>query len=449
MKRFSINEICDYLEMEHPTQEEISRFSAEGLPCSFALGRGMGGFSMRMLLIPESVHIIVVPSACGRHGTLDITMAGLSDRLYRIWLSEEEIVSGSAVRNVTDQVMELIGNMEERPKVVTICTSCIDGVLHTDYSVLGKKLKDEYGIRFGEVGMFPFLGESKRTYTEKLIKSVYSVMQGPKEPSESNRINIVGKTDAADPDTDFYKVLEQAGYEVQEIHACSTLEDYDNLAKARLNVVLNRHSIYAAQCMEKKYGIPYIEFFECFDSEEILSNYKKLEEVLNCSLNVDLYYRQAQKKIEKIQKNMEGKSFATGADVAYNPVKYAYDWCRQGFPLKYFWTFKIEKADLPYYQWLREHKPDTYVYLATDTTMMKFIETPDRVDGVSGIDSFSMKNSENTMILNMGEEPYDFGTLMEAIDMIEESMNVQDTKVDDETENKNPFARNWSVYSEV
>lgn len=445
VKKFSLEEICTYLEKEAKTKEEKEKFSPQGLKCALASGRGMGGFTLRMLLIPDSIQVIVSPPACGRHGDFDLLAAGVVNRFFRIRLSEKTIVSGTASKMVCEEVLNLVEKMNLKPKVLSLCITCVDALLNTDYSVLGKKLKEKYNIRFEVVRMFPFLADSVKTHFELLMESVYSLMEVDSNKEIKKAVNIIGKTDTARV-TDFFKILNEEGYEVQEIHNCKTIDDYDDLGRACLNVVLNKHSVCAAKLMKKKYGIPYIEFFECFNPEEIKENYKRLGEILGCELNVEEYYQKACEKVKEVHKLIEGNSFAVGGGIDYNPVKFAYNWCKTGYPLKYFLVSKIQREDLQYYQWMKENTPETYVYLATDTTMMSFIDEPDYVKYTLGVQYGLVQKMNDVTMLRFEEEPFDFETLIAVLDQLEEGLldkNKKENSVD-----KNVFARNWSTYRE-
>ena len=46
---------------------------------------------------------------------------------------------------------------------------------------------------------------------------VYGLIETDIEKPKKKLVNLLGKIDPADKETDFYKVLEEAGYEVREI----------------------------------------------------------------------------------------------------------------------------------------------------------------------------------------------------------------------------------------
>lgn len=449
IKTYSLEEICQYLEQEKPDAEEKAKFEPHGLRCPLATGRGMGGFSKTAVLIPESVHIIVSPPACGRHADFDFLAAGIRGRLFRIRLTEQEIISGTAADMVKKEVLELISSLEVKPKAVTLCITCVDALINTDYTGLKKVLKNEYGIRFGIIQMFPFMAESIIKHTELLIESVYSMIE-PDRKNEKKAVNLLGKTTEAKENTDFFRVLENAGYQVHEIHRFNTIEEFDEMGTACLNVVLNEHSLYAAKMMKRKYGIPFIEFMECMDPQKIRENYRRLEAELGCTLDIEEYYQAALKKREEFRALTSGKSFATGGAVSYHPVKAACDMVKLGGKLSYFTVDQIRKKDLEYFRWLREHSEETRVYLASDSEMMRFIDEPQCVDYTLGVEPALFLKAKGTVMLKTAEEPYDFMTFIEAVGMMEEIIRKAAVKTEEgkeaEKDEMSLFARNWSIY---
>lgn len=446
IKKFTLQEICDYLSGETEQSAKKEKFKPKGLCCPLSTGRGMGGFSRMALLVPQSIHIIVSPPSCGRHGDFDMLAYGIKGRFFRIRLEEKEIVSGTAAAMVKKEVLQLISSMEEKPKAVTLCITCVDALINTDYMELKKALKNEFGIRFGIVRMFPFLADSIRKHTEMLFDSVYNLIETDVTKEKRKAVNIIGKITEPKETTDFYQVLKEAGYEVCEIQKCKTIEEFDRLGESCLNVVVNEKAIPAANMMKRKYKIPYIEFMECLNPEEIAENYRRLEKALDCKLDTEAYYRKAIEKAEELKTLLNQKTSASGGTIDYNPVKTAYDLARIGVKLQYFVTDGFRKTDEPYYRWLSENSGDTQVYLIVESEMMNFIDEPEEVDYAVGMSSIMFMKSPNVKVLSLEEEPYDFVTFTEAVDVMTENMKPK-TKAAKEKE-PSLFARKWSVYEE-
>lgn len=448
---YSIEEICEYLQKDKPTREEKNRYSSEGFRCPGAGNRGMGGLSRTAVFIPESIHFLVAPQACMFHCIVDLWTHGYTEGIYQIRLGNKELVLGEVADILEREIFALLPALKTRPKVIMITVTCADGLIQTDYSRIKRRLSDEYGIRFGVIEMFPILEESIVKHTDKFVESVYGMICADKESPKRNMVNILGKVEPARTDTDFYRVLEEAGYTVNEIRQCRTLEEFDRMGEARLNVVLSEFSLYAARMMERKYGVPYLYWNQHMNPVSIRENYEKLEEILGCRLDVERDYRRAKEKAERVKILAEGKSFAVGQALDYNPVKAACDVAALGISVKYFFVDKIRKDDLPYYRWLLENSGDTRVYLAPDISMMRFMDSPNRVDCTVGGADMMLKNVPGVSFLRLGEEPYDFGTFVEVMEQMEGQLREDTVKggnagADEPGANENPFARKWAVY---
>ena len=80
--------------------------------------------------------------------------------------------------------------------------------------------------------------------------------------------------------------------------------------------------------------------------------------------------------------------------------------------------------------------------------MIHFIDNPDFVDYTAGIQYGLVKKIENLTTVKLGEEPYDFETLMAELNRLEEAVSEKKENLSSKTET-NIFSRNWSTYKEV
>ena len=416
-RKFSVDEIITSLKA--PNQEERKKFEGRGFDCMAVVPRGMNGFSYNALLIPESIHIIVTPIGCGRHTDFDLMCEqDYSGRIYHIHLTEADIVVGTAVDKVKDQVLELIDSLEVKPKAVTVLISCLDALLHTDYSIVGKALQETYGIQFATVKMFAFLNESKVTHLMLQQRDVYSLVTTSGGKNEK-RINMIGNTAPFSIKSDFVKLLEEAGYEVQEIRDCKTFEEYQQMGDARLNVVLNPNTIYAAEDMKKRLGIPYVEFMECMDPELIRANYQILEKELGCKLNYEPYYEKACERVKNFRELIKDKTFAIGNGFDYNAVKCAAEFAELGGQIKYLLISHVKPEDLPYYERIKATGNKTVFYLTTDYGFEHFKEEEDcQADVAVGMLALFLLGILGPTHLMAGEEPFDFETLGQTLDLM-------------------------------
>lgn len=427
MRYFTPDEVCAFLEKEEHTKEDALIYNSPCFENPQLLGRPFGGFAQVPLRIPQSINIFVSPMGCARHCESGVALFGQENRFYRMTLNENEIINGDAEKKLCEEVDGLLENMaeDERPRVVTITITCIDGLLCTDYSRVERMLCEKYHVRFATVKMFPILGDNKRNHGDVLMESLYSLVQCPKERRKQKAVNLIGSSELIKRDSDFFEVLERAGFAIRQIHECNTLEEYDLLGEASLNVVINRHSVSAARQMKKNLGIPYIEFFECFYLEEISDNYKKLEEALGVRLDFQAYYDKTKQKLKEVLDKMKDRTWAVGGKVDYNPSKFIYDFIRTGFNVKYILADRFKKKEKIYYDWYRENRPDLKIYPAFDMEMMNFYVKPEPADFLIGADGYLFFMEPGMRPVDIGEEPFDFITFHRALERIEKVMEPE------------------------
>lgn len=399
----------------------------------------------------EVIHILLAPLSCMRHCDFDLKLNGYTQDVYSLFLSEKEIVSGKVADVLKECILDLLKKLNPRPKVITITVTCIDGLIQSDYTAIRKMLMKEYGIRFGVVEMFPILADNKIKHTDLFPEMVYGLIQPDPDQPKKKMVNLLGHVDIVDPNTDFYQVLQKAGYEVREIRQCKNLDEFDEMGEACLNIVLSAFHLHAARMMERKYNVPYFFWNESMNPDTIKSNYEELERRLQCKLEIDDFYQAAKEKAEKVRKLSEGKSFAIGQRLDYVPVKAACELTAIGLNVKYVFTDQIQKADIEYYEWLGLHSPQTHVYLSSDISMRSFMYHPEPVDILVNGSIMFMKNVEGLMTVELPEEPYDFQTFLQVMEAFEEQISHKAQKKN-ECEKKDSgnevsmFARAWKTY---
>lgn len=445
IKVFRPDEICSYLTKSRPDKDEKAKFTREGFRCLGAGERGMGGLSRTAKYIPESIHILLSPVSCMRHCDFDLMLNGYSEGYYSLCLTEQEIVGGLVVKVLRKKIEELLELLDPSPKVITITTTCVDSLIRSDYTALKKWLKEEYNIRFGVVTMYPILADNKIKHTDMFVEMVYSLIEADIDKEKKKIINLLGRIEAIDAHTDFYEVLEKAGYEVRDLRQCQKIEEYDEMGEACLNIVLSEFNLHTAKMMEKKYKIPYMFWNECMNPDTIKENYEKLEKILKCKLDIDELYHTAKEKAEEVRKVSKGKTFAVGQRLDYWPPKAACDLVKMGLDVKYVFVDAIRKSDLPYYEWLMQNYPQIKVYLAPDINMRKFIKNPEPADVMIGTSATFLKHLEGLTDLKLSEEPYDFMTFIKVMEQMKEQLTINEKPMV-KTMETDIFAKRWIRY---
>lgn len=405
--------------------------------------RGNGGFPNSGMNIPESIQFFVGPPACGRHADFDLMSTNRGHRFYRIRIAEQDLVNGTIVDKVNDQIFAFLEAMETKPRVVEVCVTCVDALLNSDFDGMAARLKQRYGIRFALIRMCPILTDSVRSNSQMLIESQYSLLQ----PSgvKQKTINILGRIQKIPHESELYQTLKAAGYRVNNILECETLEQYDALGDACLNLVAVRNAIPAAKTMRKRFGIPYLPFFETCSPDEILENYRQLEKTLGCSLPVEQEWLSVRQRAQEVAEKHGDRCIIIGHAYDYVPLKLAVDLRNIGLPVKKAFINDVKKTDLPYLKALDAQAPDLRIFFASDPEMVYHAYQPGSGDLTIGLEPTHFIRCPGMHRLSPGEQPMEFMGLMDLLNKIDQTLS-EEPKAAPAPAAPDPYARRWGPY---
>lgn len=408
-----------------------------------ATTRGNGGFHHSAMNIPGSIMFFVGPQACGRHGDFDLMPGNRAHRFYRVRTLEQDLVNGTVVKKASERILAFLREMEEKPQVVEVCVSCVDALINSDFSELAARLKKEYGIRFALIRMCPILAESVLTHSHLLIKSQYSLL----EPSgiRQKTVNLLGRIQTVSRESELYRELEAAGYRANNILECETLEDYDALGDACLNLVAVKNALPAAKTMRKRFGIPYLPFYETCSPDEMRENYRRLEEELGCCLNVEQDWNQVWDKAKQIASKHSEKTIIIGHAYDYVPLKLAVDLRTLGLPVKKAFINNLQKTDLPLLQKLETLAPDLRIFFASDPEMLYHAYQPGSGDMTIGLEPTHFIRRPGICRMSPGEQPMEFHGLLQLLEQIDQSLS-QKLAVPSAAPAADPYSRNWGTW---
>ncbi len=231
------------------------------------------------MLAPESVQLFVCPFACGRHGAIGAMRQGFKNRLFYLYISQSDIISGYDDL-IPEAVQEVFTALPKRPKVFFIFVSCLDDLIGTDHQalleVLGAKHPD---VVFRICHMNPISLGSLTPPPVSIQNNLYSLL----EPSESRDqgVNSIGNLVALSPASELHDFLEVAGCgPLRHISQYETYDAYQEMAGSRANLVLAPAGRYAAGQMAEKHDLPSLFLPVSYRLEEIEEGYRRLQEFL-------------------------------------------------------------------------------------------------------------------------------------------------------------------------
>ncbi|MBE6845761.1 MAG: oxidoreductase [Ruminococcus sp.] len=324
-------------------------------------------------LVPESHQLFVCPFACGRHGALGGAVNGIKERISYLYITEADIVSGDYEQLIIDNVGELFEALEKKPKVLLIFTSCLDDLLGTDHEPILAELSEKYpDVKFRHCKMNPISLDSAYPPGITVEMNMYSLLE--KSDVHEKQVNILGSNVSFDENGDLRKILSEKGWKVTHISDYDTFEDYQEMAKASLNIVTAPIALKAAQQMEKDIDIPYLAAYVNYNVDDIEEFYRQLSEKLGEDFVTSSkgYREKAIEKIKETQKIIGDYPIAIDYQAVLKPFSLALVLVRNGFNVSMIASDAIaghEKSNLAA---LAEESPHTLVESPLNHEAVKF-----------------------------------------------------------------------------
>lgn len=348
---------------------------------------GAQGFGVKRagLAIPGSVMLLVGPGCCGRNTTILSEMGGYSDRFFFYIMDETDIVTGRHLRNIPQAVEEIVASLPAAPSVVMICMTCADALLGTDMERVCRKAEAKVGLPVVPCYMYALTREGRKPPMVDVRRAVYSLLK--KQKRQKRTVNLLGYFAPLQADCELYDVLRQLGITtINELSRCQTFAEYQGMAQANFNVILNPEARLAAQHMEKNLGIPSIELTRLYQVGQIHRQYQALGQVLQTTVDDSRWYEAAKETVAYIKTQYSGMTVAIGEMQNGNAFEMALALTRYGFCVREIYA-NVTEADFVYLRHLQELSPDTRVYSNLSPSMLYYDGSEHPVDVTIGKDA--------------------------------------------------------------
>lgn len=348
---------------------------------------GAQGFGVKRagLAIPGSVMLLVGPGCCGRNTTILSEMGGYSDRFFFYIMDETDIVTGRHLRKIPQAVAEIVDDLPEKPSVVMICMTCADALLGTDMERVCRKAEAKVGLPVVPCYMYALTREGRKPPMVDVRRAVYSLLK--KQKRQKRTVNLLGYFAPLQDDCELYDVLRQLGITtINELSRCQTFAEYQGMAQANFNVILNPEARLAAQHMEKNLGIPSIELTRLYQVRQIHRQYQALGQVLQTTVDDSRWYEAAKETVAYIKTQYSGMTVAIGEMQNGNAFEMALALTRYGFCVRELYA-NLTGDDFVYLRHLQELSPDTRVYSNLSPSMLYYDGSEQPVDVTIGKDA--------------------------------------------------------------
>ena len=292
---------------------------------------GARGFGVKRagLAIPGSVMLLIAPGCCGRNTAL-LNELGYSERFFYLMLDDTDIVTGRYISKIPKACAELLEELDEKPSVVMLCVTCVDALLGTDMERVCRACEEETGVRTAPAYMYALTREKRLPPMGLVRKSVYSLLEPQKR--RSNECAVMGYFSALEDGCELYDMLKAIGIKkVHELGRCKTFEEYKDISRANFSLVLNSEARAAAQDMQSRLGIPFIELTRVYRLSKIHNQYMLLGQAIGSEFDDSEYYRRAEKSVNDFKEKYSDTVFAIGESLNADSFELALALTEYGF----------------------------------------------------------------------------------------------------------------------
>ena len=408
------------------TAKELSLLSPDTLPTELASAKhmiysspatldfnspGAKGFGVKRagLAIPGSVMLLIAPGCCGRNTQL-LNELGYSERFFYLMLDDTDIVTGRYVSKIPKACAELLEELDYTPSVIMLCVTCVDALLGTDMERVCRACEDKTGVKAAPAYMYALTREKRLPPMGLVRKSVYSLLEPQKR--HPDECNILGYFSALDDGCEIYPLLKKAGIKkVREIGRCETFEDYQEMSRANFSLVLNSEARAAAQDMQTRLGIPFVELTRMFRTDKIHNQYKLLSQAIGAELDDSEYLAAAEKCIADFRAKYGALTFAIGESINGDSFELALALTQYGFKVAEIYG-TVGERNFVFVKKLAELSPDTRIYSNLSPTMMNYVPSPE-IDAAIGADASYYHKGKAGIDFNREAQPFGYrGVIM-------------------------------------
>ena len=417
---------------------------------------GAEGFGVKRaaLCVPESIELIVSPRCCGHMSTDLPGGKDVNERLFFMELNEIDLVTGRYLKKIPAEVEKAIQARIDagfsKPKAVLLVFTCVDALLGTDMDAMASACEKKSGVRVVSAPMFALTREGMNPPMVQVRRSIFSLLE--KRQRNPHAVNVLGSFGGLDSESmaELHKILATAGITtIRTVADCSSYEEFQKMAEANFNIVIDQEARAAADDMEKRLGIGYIELQRFYGNDRIASQYKAFLKAIgvedssvisdaeglishaDCAKlasNDDSNPRASVENpenssvdnlnSENASADISGKTFAVGECANAMPVELALTLLEYGCEVsEVFCT--LSQRDAWYILQISQRSPRTRFYFNQHPTMIGFKPNPD-VDICIGRDAcwYYKDAPVRKITANRDRQPFGFAAVGELFEEI-------------------------------
>ncbi len=396
---------------------------------------GAEGFGVKRagLSVPESVMLIVAPGCCGRNTSLISSMPEYKNRFFYLEMTEPDLVTGRHLNKIPDAVREVLeflrDNGRKIPKAVMICITCVDALLGTDMDRVCRKAEeylagsDFAGVKVRPCYMYALTREGRRPPMVHVRQTIYSLLEPMEKDARS--VNIIGGF-APLENTELKTYLELAGIRnIRQISTCGTYEEFLKMASANFNLVIDPEARAAAEDMNKRLNIPYIELTRVYSTDKIRSQYKALASVTGIDIDDTYEKAEADEAIARLKQAYPGLKFNVGECTNANAFELALSLVRMGFKVDEIYA-ALAPENFVYVKNLAALSPDTKIYCNMEPTMLYYEISGSDADVTIGKDAGFYCPDTPNVAWNQDTRPFGYQGIRDLMNRVYDALKEAD-----------------------
>lgn len=393
---------------------------------------GAEGFGVKRagLSIPGSVMLIVSPGCCGRNTSQITRMKGYEDRFFYLVMNETDLVTGRHLKKIPQAAEAIVHSLKKKPSLIMICITCVDALLGTDMDRVARAAQERAGVPVRPCYMYALTREGRKPPMVQVRSSLYSVLE--KRQRNRKAVNLLGFFAPLRDDSELYAMLQEIGVQhIREISRCLDMEEFQSMAEANFNLVLNQEAVPAADELSDRLGIPYIALTRFYETDAVRRQYLALGQALGVDFAkagaaMESAASAADEAVSRLQKAHPSLTFAIGEVSNANPFELALALVRYGFQVSEIFGIPAE-AQQPYIRRLARLSPQTRIYSNMEPTMLSFQGDP-AVSVTIGRDAAYYHSAAAHIFWSDDVQPFGFAGIRDLMDAIGDALEGKDSR---------------------
>ncbi len=386
---------------------------------------GARGYGVKRagLAVPGSVMLLVAPGCCGRNTAL-LNELGYSERFFYLLLDDTDIVTGRHLNKIPKACGEIVEELGEKPTAIMICITCVDALLGTDMERVCRRCEEETGVPAVPAYMYALTREKRLPPMAGVRRSVYSLLKPQKR--RRDRCNILGYFSPLHDSCELYELLASVGVSTNELGRCKTIGQYHELSQANFDLVINPEARYAAQDMEKRLGIPFIEINRLYRIDKIHNQYRLLGQAIGAEFDDGKYREDAEKAVSDFLSKHGSLTFAVGECLNADSFELALALTGYGHKVSEIYG-TVSERNFVFIKKLAALSPDTKIYSNLSPTMLGY-ERETNIDATIGVDAGYYHPDLPNAGFNSEEQPFGYEAVRMLLSELDEALEKEGKK---------------------